>query len=106
MNTTNTPGFTLTSISAADAKRLEKYQHDCGCGMGAAFFIASIVLYLSYLLLMPGATGIGIVHGTVIGVITAFASSLSGKLLGVGIARIRLTLLIRSLQTKRHTQGG
>lgn len=105
MNSIYTAVSTPVSISDAEAKKLEKYRDDCGCGMGALFFIASIVFYLSYLLFIPNVDGIGSVRATVIGVVIAFISSIIGKSIGIGIARIRYTLLIRSIKTRRRLQG-
>lgn len=118
MNCCNQPGREYITVNSTtpffqsargmtddDAEKLKKYRHECGCGMGAAFFIASGILYIAYICLMPGAAGIGFVDGAVTGVIVVFVSSIVGKFTGIAIARLRLALLTRAIRANHHAQG-
>jgi hypothetical protein len=68
---------------------------DCGCAMGAAFLWAALVIGAPALVLSQHARPLTL-FGAVAGVVAAAAV---GKLVGVGVASLRLLLLVRRLGT-------
>ena len=78
--------------------RAKAYSNECGCTMGGAFSVAALALVIVHFLLnglFKGSVLSEIVWGTTF----VFGASIVGKTLGITIARIRLALLYRQLQT-------
>lgn len=76
--------------------RAKVYRNECGCSMGGAFMVISLGLLITRFLL----DGIGkgnVLIGLFWGTLFVFSASLIGKLIGIGVARIRLALLYRHL---------
>jgi hypothetical protein len=84
------------SYKASAQKRAAGFDHECGCAMGGIFLIAAAVLAAGYLLLnqhvtigtLPAAAGF------------VFASAIAGKLIGLLVARIRISLLHREVSVR------
>ncbi|HYN82277.1 MAG TPA: hypothetical protein VES88_12300 [Gemmatimonadaceae bacterium] len=76
--------------------RAKAYHNECGCSTGGAFMVVSLGLVITRFVID------GIRKGEVLvdlfwGTLFVFSASLIGKLIGIGVARIRLALLYRHL---------
>src|SRR4030095_7346696 len=79
-------------IKAGYRERAEKYFKECGCSMGALFVIAALAFSIFHWLFfsttfLPSLTSILLV----------FSAAIFGKLLGIGIGRIKLFVLFKKL---------
>lgn len=92
-------------IKAGYRQKAKKYFNECGCSLGAFFLISALAfsifhwLFFSKLFL-PALTNI----------LFIFSAAIFGKLLGIGIGRIKLFVLFKKLSianTSRspHLQG-
>jgi len=81
-------------------ERFHKYRTECGCSLGGAFCIASLLLCTGYNLINRNPRW----RTLLIGLGIVFTSSIAGKFLGIGIARIKLLLLLRRLSRKLRTE--
>ena len=86
-------------------RRAKTYHNECGCAMSGIFLVgASLFLVLDFLWLR------GPIHGDLLfqlfaGAAFIFGSAAIGKLIGMGIARIRLALLYRDLRIRFEPEG-
>jgi hypothetical protein len=86
----------------ADSRRAELRSRivtlgqECGCAMGGVFLAGAAVLTIAYFL----ATGLPSVGSGVLAIGSVFVASLLGKLVGLGVARVKL-LAIRHALTSR-----
>jgi hypothetical protein len=86
-------------------ERAEAYRKDCGCSMGGAFLVGSFGLVI-----LDGVLFGGFARGSVLTVVLrgaawVFGATIIGKLVGIGIARFRLTRLYRRLRVEYHVEG-
>jgi hypothetical protein len=81
----------------------KKYSTECGCSLGAKFLAASIGVFIVYLFLSHDFGLETLIKQMLFGTFFVFTASIVGKLIGIGIARIRLVLLYRYLVTKYQT---
>lgn len=81
------------------ADNMRKYSSECGCSLGALFLAASLAAYALYLFFWD-LSAAHLPRDILWGMLFIFVSSIVGKLIGIGIARIRLALLYRYLSTK------
>jgi|SRR5882762_2662021 len=85
--------------------RVKKYSHECGCSLGAKFLVASIGIFLIYFFHANDFAIANLLKQIFLGILFIFTSSIAGKLIGIGIARIRLALLCKYLIGKYHLPG-
>lgn len=82
--------------------RAKSYRNDCGCTMGGIFVVGTLALLILYGLVFRGFD----VQHWLLDMISAAAcllgAALIGKMIGIGLARIRLMLLGRDLRTRYH----
>jgi len=86
--------------------RAKSYRNECGCAMGGKFAVAAFAVLILYGFayhgfrvehwLLDAAKAVGCLWG----------AALLGKLMGIGLARIRLVLLGRELRSRYRMQGG
>lgn len=85
-------------------EKAKSYRNECGCTMGGAFAVGSIVLLiLRGIFFSPSSGGhwiMAILQGTAL----FFGACILGKATGIGIARIRLGLLNRELRLRYHSE--
>ena len=87
-------------------RRAKTYHNECGCAMSGIFLVgASLFLVLDFLWLRGPIHGGGPLFQLFAGVVFIFGSAVTGKLIGVGIARIRLALLYRDLRIRFEREG-
>jgi len=85
--------------------RVKKYSNECGCSMGAKFLMASIGIFLIYFFHSNDCGIANLLKEFLFGMLFIFTSSIIGKLIGIGIARIRLARLSKYLIGKYHVLG-
>lgn len=86
-------------------EKAKSYRNECGCTMGGAFAVGSIVLLiLRGIFFSHSAHGHWIVALTQ-GTALVFGACILGKGTGIGIARIRLSLLNRELRLRYYSEG-
>jgi len=81
-------------------EKIFKYRHECGCSTGGVFLVTAFILSVGYFVIMRRWSIPAILAA--LGFI--FVSAIIGKFTGIGIARIKLLLLIRSLREKVNRQ--
>jgi len=85
--------------------RLKKYKDECGCSMGAKFLIASMGIFIIYFFHSHHFGIVDLLQQILLGIFSIFTSSIVGKIIGIGIARIRLALLYKHLFAKYPISG-
>ncbi len=85
--------------------RVKAYKNECGCSMSGAFLVGSFGLVILYGLLFNGFEGRYLITNALQGTAFVFGAGIAGKLTGIGVARVRLTLLYRHLHIKYQIQG-
>lgn len=78
-------------------KKIKKYSNECGCSWGANFLMASLAGTIGYLLFYYDWRQGNHAKLILIATLSVFISSGVGKLIGIGIAKIKLQLLYKSL---------
>lgn len=86
-------------------ERAKAYGNECGCSMGAAWLVGSLGLLIVYGVFFHGFGKGHLMAGAFWGTAFVFAASLAGKLTGIGLARIRLALLLRHLRIHYPVKG-
>jgi hypothetical protein len=87
-------------------EKARAYRNECGCSMGAAFFSASILILIIRSAVFHFAVNGRWFMAIVQAIGMMLGAAILGKLLGIGVARIRLVLLYRDLQNRYRVQGG
>lgn len=85
--------------------RAKQYRGECGCSLGAKFLIASLGIFGIYFFVFGDIDLISMLWEILLGLLFIFVATLVGKFMGIGIARIRLALLYRSLLAKYPIPG-
>lgn len=80
-------------------EKIRKYRTECGCSMGAKFLVAAIVAVVLYLVIFNHGQR-NLIWNGVFCLSFIFISAGLGKLTGIGIARLRLGILLRSAYKK------
>jgi len=78
-------------------EKIKKYGNECGCSWGANFLLASLTGVTVYLLFYYEWQNANPVKLILIVILPVFVSSGIGKIIGIGIAKIRLRMLYKSL---------
>jgi hypothetical protein len=86
-------------------EKAKSYRNECGCAMGGAFAVGSMVLLILRGIFFSHSAGghwiVAILQGTA----SVFGACILGKGTGVGIARIRLARLNRELRLRYYNEG-
>lgn len=80
--------------------KANQYSTDCGCAMGARFLGASFLFFAISFVSAHNFEFVNILKQIGLGLLLIFAASIAGKLVGIGIAKIRLRLLYRQLAAR------
>lgn len=75
-------------------RKIDKYRKDCGCALGGVFLVTATLLYTVYVITSRSYN----LHAVLVGFGVVFASAVSGKLIGIGIARIKLIFLCKLIE--------
>lgn len=73
---------------------------ECGCGLGGAFATAALLAVAVDRLLFRIVVHGGVIPTLLRAAAIVLAAGLAGKLIGIGIARLRLALLYRHLRIR------
>ena len=88
------------------AARAKSYRNECGCAMGGAFIAVTLTALILYGLVYRGFSWDHWLIDLVSATACLFGASILGKMLGIGLARIRLILLGRELHRRYRGTGG
>lgn len=80
-------------------KRLDELRRDCGCAVGSIVMLGVTIGWIVHAVLVP-AEGRPWQRTIATGFAVLVASALIGKLLGLGLARVRLYLELRGLRVR------
>jgi hypothetical protein len=83
--------------------RAKTFQNECGCAMSGFFMTGSLVALTLYGLL--GHRSSHLTRDVPVAVALVFGAGVLGKVVGVVIARLRLTLLYRRLRVEYSSEG-
>jgi hypothetical protein len=84
-------------------KKIQNYESECGCLHGAILTVLGAVTFILYTLAFDWTSGSVMVHG-LSGVLFIFLAAGVGKVIGIGLARLRLQLLYRFLIQHKYLQ--
>jgi hypothetical protein len=90
--------------AAAVTQRVDDLRRDCGCLVGSIVMLSVTTIWIAYTLLIS-AVDRSWQHIVVTGLVVLIVSALTGKLLGLGLARVRLYLAVRSLRLRCGDSG-
>ena len=91
--------------AAAVKQRLDRLRQDCGCKVGSIVMLSVTSAWIVHTLLVPTA-GRSWQRAIGIGLAVSIGSALVGKLVGLGLARVRLHLEVRSLRQRLSSSPG
>lgn len=74
-------------------EKIKKYSNECGCFLSAIFLIAAIIAFSFYIFLVLDWSQLSILKLSLSGLAFMLLSAFAGKVIGVGLARIKLKLL-------------
>jgi hypothetical protein len=93
----------LATLPAHEAtavkRRLDDLRRDCGCYVGSIVMLSVTATWIVYTSL-ASATGRSWQRTVVTGLVVLSVSALIGKLMGLGLARVRFHLTVRSLRNR------
>lgn len=81
-------------------EKIKKYSNECGCSHGAIFLTAAVILIVFYASFVE-SVNINIYSASIALAFIIFSSFL-GKLIGIGIAKVKLILLYQSVKLKAN----
>jgi hypothetical protein len=87
-------------------ERAKAHKNECGCTMGGMFLIVAVVVFALDTLLVGIIGGGSSLRTALYGSAFVLGSSLVGKAVGMGVARLRLLLLYRKLRIQYAVLGG
>ena len=85
--------------AVAVRQRLDRLRRDCGCGVGSIVMLSATCFWIVHVWSAP-ETGRSWQHVVVTGLLVAFVSGLLGKLMGLGLARVRFHMTVRALRQR------
>lgn len=83
-------------------RKLKTYKNECGCKLGGIFAISAIIICLSYALLFHPISVFAGIELIFWSAIVVMAAGLVGKGIGIGVARLKLTALYRTVLRLYH----
>jgi hypothetical protein len=78
-------------------EKIKKYRNECGCSWGANFLMASLGGIIMYLIFYFDWQNVNPFKLILTVALPIFISSGIGKMIGIGLAKIKLQLLYKSL---------
>jgi hypothetical protein len=81
-------------------RRLERHRTDCGCRIGLMVMLAVTAIWMAYPVL--GSAGRFGQRSIATGLVVMFVSGLTGKLIGLALARVRFHWTVRSLRQESY----
>jgi len=80
-------------------RRLDGLRRDCGCYVGSIVMLSVTTSWIVHTLLVPVA-GRSWQRTIAVGLVVLIGSALIGKLIGLGLVRVRFHLTVRGLRRK------
>ena len=80
--------------------RAKALSGECGCSMGGAFMVTALVLVIVRTVASADPADARLMGRVLRGAAFIFAGGVVGKLVGIGIARVRLAWLYRQLRVR------
>jgi len=78
--------------------KAKELNNECGCSWGGLFLVAAMIVFAAYLLLTPQLEPL---RTLMFGSLFIFGTAILGKLLGLGVARVRLFLLYQTVLNRK-----
>jgi hypothetical protein len=75
-------------------ERSKSLRNDCGCAMGGGFLTGALLIVILDGLFFHRITGRGLLNSGLRGTALAFGASVAGKVIGIGVARLRLGMKV------------
>lgn len=85
-------------------QKIKKYREECGCALGSFFLLAASIIFFGYVFFVLDWSQQAIFDLSLFGFAFILFSAFAGKVIGIGLARIRLILLYKTLIRKRRNQ--
>jgi hypothetical protein len=82
--------------------RAKALSSEFGCSMGGAIMVAALALVIGYEVPHGGPGRGHVIVGLLRDAAIVFSAGIAGKLIGLGIARVRLAWLYRELRVRYH----
>lgn len=82
--------------------RAKALSSECGCSMGGAFMVAALALVIGYEVTHGGPARGHVIVGLLRDAAIVFSAGIAGKLMGLGIARVRLAWLYHEVRVRYH----
>jgi hypothetical protein len=89
--------------------KIKFYKHECGCKLGGIFAVSAVIICILYSVIFLNPTAVfAIVKLITWSAMIIIAAGLFGKVIGIGVARIKLMILYREVLSVHHknTQYG
>ena len=87
-------------------ERAKAYRNDCGCAVGGICVVATLAMLILYGFVYRRFDVEHWLLETISATVCLFGAGLLGKMMGIGLARIRLILLGRDLRNRYPVRGG
>jgi hypothetical protein len=84
----------------------KSFRNECGCVMGGVFLIVALATLIADNLFCHRISGRGLLASALRESAFVFGTSMVGKTIGIGVARMRLALLYRELRIRYGIEGG
>jgi len=78
-------------------EKIKKYRNECGCALSAFFLVASLVILCGYIYFIKDWSQVSLVKLGLFSFSFILLSAFAGKLIGLGLAKIKLKLLYKKL---------
>ena len=97
--------FTFKESDQTDyLEKIAKYKNECGCALGAIFMTLALVIFSVYALQTVDWNHPDLINIVLSGLVSVLLAAALGKVIGIGIARIRLKLLYRFLVAEKYLE--
>lgn len=83
-------------------QKIKKYREECGCTLGSLFSIAATIIFCGYIFFVLDWKNQAIFDLSLIGFALILFSAFTGKVIAIGLARIKLILLYKTLVSRRR----
>lgn len=79
-------------------QRAHRYRTECGCAMGAAFMTVAMIAFAAHVVLERHFTLGHLSRQLLVGAVVVFVCSVLGKVIGIGIGKLRYVTLRRRIR--------
>ena len=86
-------------------EKAKSYRNECGCELGGVFLVGALAFLLFDIIFIHRISGGGWLAGTLHGSAFVLGTSILGKAIGIGVARMRLAMVYRGLRNRYRIVG-